>query len=156
MKLEDQCCTKEQAERLKKLGVIQKSLFYYHPAFQRPTFGETWVTKWGTQYKKTLVCNDKNASASSFTLAELGLMLPGMIGDTKLVQWHIASNDSRWALSYGVQYRYKDNDPVHYGTFPLHCVFGSTEAKARAELLICLLTDGKVTAEEINKRLTDK
>lgn len=143
MKLEDQVCTLEQAKKLKELGIFQSNTFHYASSqeYNKVYYGAPAAYIPGDTY-------------TAFTVAELGLLLPGMIGDVKLVQWHIVSNDHRWALSYGIQYRYKDNDPIHHGTFPLHCVFGSTEAKARAELLICLLIDGKITAEECNKRLT--
>lgn len=164
MKLEDQVCSFLQADRLYELGIIQNSLFYYtqsktptNPNLAHYGYRQSEMPVW-ISYDKQSVLSGSNIhiELSAFSVAELGLMLPRMVGDLKLVQWHIASNDSRWALSYGIQYRYKDTDPVHHGTFPMHCVFGDTEAKARAELLICLLTDGKVTAEECNKRLTDK
>jgi hypothetical protein len=76
MKLEEQVCTMEQAVKLKTLGIPQKSLFYWHPAFERPVFGETWTTQTGKQYAKTMVCNDKKGSSSAFTVAELGVILP--------------------------------------------------------------------------------
>lgn len=85
MKLQDQVCTLEQANRLKELGVRQKSLFYHHPAFEKPVFGETWTTQAGKQYKKTLVCNDKRGSTSAFTVAERRRMLKKKIHAIRMI-----------------------------------------------------------------------
>lgn len=67
MKLQDQVIGLNQAMRLKGLGVKQKSLFYHHPAFDTPVFGETVTTEHGKKYKKIQVCNDKKGSASAIT-----------------------------------------------------------------------------------------
>lgn len=153
MKLEDQVCTEVQANKLKELGVAQKSLFYYHARFERPVFGETIVTAFGMQYKKVQVCNDKKAAASAFTVAELGMILPAEIKECKLVQWPIPSISG--ARSYGIQYRYKCDSAVTNQTIPDHCVFGHTEAEVRASLLIEFLESKVITAEEVNKRLIE-
>ena len=74
MILENQVCSKKNSLRLKELGITQRSLFYYHPSFERPVFGTEWTTMHGKTYKKTQVCNDK-ASASAFTISELASMI---------------------------------------------------------------------------------
>lgn len=153
MKLEDQVCTEAQANKLKELGVAQKSIFYYHALFERPVFGETVVTEFGKQYKKAQVRNDKKAAASAFTVAELGMILPAEIKECKLVQWPIHYTSG--TKSYGIQYRYKCDSPVTNQAIPDHCVFGHTEAEVRASLLIELLESKVITAEEANKRLTE-
>lgn len=149
MKLIDQVITLEQAKQLKELGVKQKSLFYHHPAFDVPVFGETWTTEHGKQYKKTQVCNDKKGSASAFTVAEMGAMLPktvkladvqfryGVMGDCH-VQYIIEASESNRIL-------------LHKG----HQVWttGKTEAEARAEMLVYLLKNKLITVEEVNARL---
>lgn len=147
MKLEDQVCTQEQAKKIKELGVIQKSLFYHHPAFERPVFGEEWTTEAGKQYKKTLVCNDKRGSASAFTVAELGVLLPKGLGGNDGHNWsfyhrHCWKGESVGYSSYGI-------NPIEQGWF-------ITEAESRADMLIQLLEIGKATAEECNKRLNGK
>lgn len=134
MKLQDQVIGLNQAIRLKLLGVIQKSLFYHHPAFDKPVFGETWTTQTGKQYAKTMVCNDKKGAASAFTVAELGVML----------------GTEEWSTNYKKQnifYWDAELFALPFGPYP-------TEAEARAAILIHLLENKLITADEVNKRLT--
>lgn len=137
MKLEDQVILINQAFVLKALGVVQKSLFYHHPAFDRPVFGETITTEYGKQYKKTQVCNDKKVSASAYTVAELGLLLPSGF-DT------MRTTNEGWRA-----YGYDGED------FLGESVYG-TEAQCRAEIIIKLISEGKLTTEEANQRLIPK
>lgn len=136
MKLEDQCANKVQAEKIKELGILQKSLFYHHPNFDRPVFGETWTTETGKTYKKTLVCNDKKGSSAAFTVAELGVMLPGYY------ESHYRTNDEVWYCGN------MDNNDEKY-TFYTEL----TEAQARAAMLIYLLENTLTTPEEVNNKL---
>lgn len=142
MKLENQVCTIEQAKKLLSLCISNDSYFV-----------------WGEKDDKTPFCSEgwmfegnETQFYPAFTVAELGVLLPAKMDDLKLTQWPIPANDNKAYISYGMQYRWKIGD-MNYGTFPIHVVFGDTEAKARAELLICLLADKKVTPEECNKRL---
>jgi hypothetical protein len=61
MKLEDQVCTEQQADRLKELGIIQESLFYHTHS------------DWGVMPRKS---DFSGNPSSALTVAELGVMLP--------------------------------------------------------------------------------
>lgn len=139
MTIEDQVCTPSQGEKLKELGIEQKSLFYW-----------THSKKWGILYYTSIDFSGNPTSV--FNVAELGKILPGIINKCKLTQWPISGATDE-TISYGMQYRFRGNDPVNYGTFPSNTIFGDTEAIVRANLLIALLEEKVLTAEEVNKRL---
>lgn len=142
MKLIDQVCTIDQAKHLKELGVEQKSLFYFHHAFDKPVFGETPVTETGKQYKKVQVCNDKNGSFAAFTVAELGVMIQ-QIGLYTCVNTVLMG----WAVHHVNEYAdYEFKQPGNMNSY-------DTEAQARAAILIELLEDKKVSVSGINDRL---
>lgn len=61
MKLQDQCCSMEQADRLKELGVAMESLFYHTDS------------DWGVMPRKSIDFSGNPSSA--FTVAELGVMI---------------------------------------------------------------------------------
>lgn len=133
MKLEDQVIHLNKSCLLKTLGIVQKSLFYHHPAFDRPVFGETITTEWGKQYKKTQVCNDKKASSSAFTVSELSLLLGK------------GTNEAGWLY-----------DAVQEQMNKSHSFTIAYSPDFMCNCLIRLLQTGRTTAEECNKRLTDK
>jgi len=141
MKLEDQLCTLEQAKRLRELGITSEGYFLLN---DKGEAFESWMLE-GTE----------DRFYSTFTVAELGVMLPGIINKCKLTQWPI-SGATEETISYGMQYRFRGNDPVNYGVFPSSTIFGDTEAIVRANLLIAILEEKVLTAEECNKRLIDK
>jgi hypothetical protein len=61
MKIQDQVCTEQQADRLKELGIVQESLFYHTHS------------DWGVMPKKSIDFSGDPSSA--FTVAELGVLL---------------------------------------------------------------------------------
>jgi hypothetical protein len=125
MTIQQQCCTPTQGERLKELGVKQKSLFYWHPYFKVPVFGESFAPH--PNFVKIQVCNDKANAYSAFTVAELGQMLPCGYDTFK-------TPDNEWCA-------YIDGgDGVR---FP-------TEASARAALILRLIESGATNITEIN------
>ena len=72
MKLEDQVCSLDLANRLKELGCIQKSTFYWAHYVGYLKNKDTWVLvratdQWG---------EDVSEYFAAFTVAELGEMLP--------------------------------------------------------------------------------
>jgi hypothetical protein len=145
MKLSEQCCTLDQAKRLKELGVIQKSLFYHHPNFDKPVFGEEWTTKSGTQYSRVMVCNDKKGSHSAYTVAELGVMLPDMIETDRQYELVTIKEDDCWLTRYVAGNDLKNAHPSYQAE--------TSEAEARAAILIWLFENKIITAEEVNNRL---
>lgn len=154
MKLQDQVCTLEQAKRLKDLGVKQKSLFYWHPSFEPPVFGEKWTTVAGKQYQKSLVCNDKKGSASAFSVAELGVMLPRYYPAWRCLEE--GGQNEFWIATIIGQpegYEREKEDVYDIRTVAAFDRYGKTQAEAQASLLISLLETKTITAEEVNKRL---
>lgn len=135
MKLEDQVCTVPQAARLKALGISQKALFYHHPLFGGPAFGERVITTPGSL---TMVCNDKEFAFAAFTVAELGIMLPPGY-DT------MRTTDHPVDIWRGYD---KEGKDVFKG------LKGITEADVRAQMVIYLLENEDITAKEVNGRLT--
>ena len=140
MKLENQVCTKEQAQKLKDLGVAQKSIFYHHPNFERPVFGEQVTTVFGKVYKKTQVCNDKNAACSAFTVGEL----VAMNSNTHGIDVSISVNHK------GTFYRQTDGfGSGEDAKFTYYVSF----AEACSAKLIDAIEKQFITAEEVNQRL---
>ncbi len=126
MTLQEQVCTTAQAKILRELGILQKSLFYYHPSFKRPVIGTEMFTTEGGLH---LVCNDKTRSISTFTVAELGAMLPAEFFAIKDYRGYLIEIRGTWACS------------------------AKNEAQCRADMLIYLLENEFITADQINEKL---
>lgn len=62
------CCNKQQAERLKELGIEQKSVFYKHPDWNNLKTDSELYDKYGISFKAV--------SISFFTVTELAAILP--------------------------------------------------------------------------------
>lgn len=131
MILEDQVIGLNKSLILKTLGITQKSLFYHHPAFDQPVFGETMTTEWGKQYKKTQVCNDKKAASSAFTVTELSKIFGKGTMEAQLL-YDAVQDQMNKSHSFTIAYS---------PDFMCNCLIG-------------LLQTGRTTAEECNKRLT--
>ncbi len=141
MNLESQVCSLELSKRLKGLGVLQESYFYWWEDIRNDKNIQ------GTYYyiQDTQPRNITNWSA--FTVAELGALLPKLI----------KINEIEHRLQFG--WVIKD---VHYNNIPLWRVYykergvndidnveifeSETEADARAKMLIHLLEQGLINA----------
>jgi hypothetical protein len=123
MKIEDQVCTEFQADRLKEFGIIQESLFYHTHS------------DWGVMPRKSI--DFSGNPSSSFSVAELGIMLPPGY-DTMY-----CTNDGWRGFDLDGQ-DMCDSKPF------------DTEAEARAAMLIYLLENNTITPAEVNERLKDK
>jgi len=126
MKLKDQVCSLELAQKLKELGVKQKSLF-------------TWRNNvgWNDQPKEdewivTMQSFPGFPEICAFTVAELGEMLPAHLQIDKYQNskflWSVSWSDMR-------------NES--------HSEKADTEAAARAKMLIHLIEKGIVTMKSI-------
>lgn len=137
MKLEDQVCPPEHGERLKVLGIIQESLFY-------------WThSDWGTMPAMSIDFKNGNPT-SQFTPTELGVLLPDQLC-TKLHQYElilIKEGNDTWVCEYCRANNLCDTHP-DFDT-KTHV----TQAAVMAEMLVQLIELKIVTAEECNKRLT--
>lgn len=126
MKLENQVCTREKAEKLKELGIAQDALFYH-----------THSQKWGVMPRKSI--DFSGTPSAAFTVAELGIMLqarfqPGhSFMDLDRIYW------------YHTWQKYGKSQPI-LGPY-------DSEAEARAAMLIHLLETKYLTTAEVNARL---
>jgi hypothetical protein len=139
MKLEDQVCSLELAQKLYELGVTQRAAFAWAYTSARPT--------------PFLVLDDNRKdfgdglglSATAFTVAELGEMLPHQFyhGERHCVMTIAKANPTQW----NVIYRY----PFGGGHIQEVGMTATTEADARAKMLIYLLENHLLKVENINQ-----
>jgi hypothetical protein len=128
MKLEEQVCSLEISKKLKELGVMQESLFYYdyapHIGKKNKNLNEPILSFWGNvpwedQFHNRIY--DKESFISAFTVSELGEMLPSTYTMLKI-------DDTCKKIQY-----------VSIIPSIMLSEVGETEAEARAKLLIKLL-----------------
>jgi hypothetical protein len=135
MNLEDQLCPLVHAMRLKDLGLIQESLHYHADS------GIVIKTQTGfiALESTPTVGNwkeDEHNYISAFTVAELGAILPYSINGVVIIM--------------------ENSEEIKYVSYPrIKTTFGSTEAQARAYMLIWLIENKYIAAREVNKRLMD-
>lgn len=139
MKIENQVCSLEQAKKLKELGVFGETDRMWVVRFD----GETFLT----HYDSGDVINPQY---SAFTSSELGVMLP----DTELIR------DEDWQYRPFIQYyshtgkrEWKYDNPFTSYKRDRKVLNVTTEAQARAAMLIYLLENNHITAQEVNERL---
>lgn len=144
MKLENQVCTRQQAERLHDLGIAGKALFGYcqvnpggHNHEQSysailPAIFELAIPDLATTFE-----------FDAWTTAELGRMLPEtiLLSNGREADFKMVKDGNYWEARYVSGY----NDTALESA--------KTEASARAKLLIYLLEVKLTTAAEVNARL---
>ncbi len=126
MKIENQVCSLELAQKLKELGVKQESVWWW----VRINDNDKWILLHGP------ISNKDGSSFSAFTVAELGRMLPGQFVNEfdRPLSWDTGKHemtDGRIIWYFG----YDATIPVHEA---------DTEANARAKALIWLIENGHV------------
>lgn len=138
MRIELQCCTLEQAKKLKELGVKERhdngrlvSILYFgavniYPDDSIITVLPTYVAMSNEELENS------EFSGCAFTTSELGVMLPEGCSTT--------FSDGLWSCAY-----------KH--SWVTRIFKAQSEAAARTELLIYLLENGHTTAIEVNQRL---
>lgn len=158
MKVENQLCTLPQAKKLKKLGVAQRSLFWFA--------GDEKLRLKVSNYSGAILgskphaipfqsdepgCNPQCFSA--FTVAELGAMcrdcISGHCANTKSPGKYYATPDEY--AGYDIDALIGEVLPFP-DPLPCYCQ-ADTQAQALADLLIWLLETKGITPEEVNKRL---
>ena len=143
MKLEQQVCSLEQAKRLKELGVKQYVSFFQwcivFPRRNAPRLAPfiSWVASNSPSYREYDI--NKTETYDALTTGELGAALPHRFISYK-------SND-RFDLAEGLYYV----SSLLVAECPR--IYGSSEAQARAAMLIHLLENNLITADEVNERL---
>lgn len=137
MNIEDQVCSLEYAKILKKLGVEQKSLFYYCNGCAE----EYQITVEETLELPQCPAHGDNYSA--FTVAELGEMLGNQIASGKGGKQY---NEEYVCFSIVHTKEFKPRYKSYQTT-------AKTEANARAEMLIYLIASKFI---EINKKVKNE
>lgn len=135
MELHDQCCTREQGQRLVELGVKPEALFWWMPSMSGP-HGEYIRYSW-----------HGNNLAPAFNAAELGELLPA----TEFLK-HQRTDQPLWEVTCiegngPKKYWHAENSIDCIGPYP-------TEAQARAALLIHLLENNGVPCRHCQQRYT--
>jgi len=152
MELQKQVCSLDLAERLKELGVKQESLFcwmkpdpMHKDKYDLWKVQEAYMGVWYLERPQVIGLVWCLESFSAFTVAELGEMLPPGIESFKGNKAHFLNkkHETWWcqAMPYS-EMGTKMNDPknLYQSTY-----FGSTEADARAKMLVYLLENKLAT-----------
>lgn len=139
MKLEDQVTNLELSKKLKELGVKHVSVFYWYQPL-----GKEWslhYIDYNHQETDTKIFLKMNSEAiAAFTVAELGELLPDVIGSNS------ASGTDRIILMGKIKDQYQVFIQNNNSTrFPLF--YSDKEANARAFMLIHLLENGMIENE---------
>jgi hypothetical protein len=132
MKLENQVCSPEQATQLKALGIAQElSLVHY--------LRDNRLCLLNSRGKYVDVDSGAHYSYQEKTAAFTGPELGEMLGSEVMTELEPGIEQHVWHC----------RDEVNYQVaFP-----ASTEAQAKAEMLIWMLEKGHRTAEEVNSAL---
>lgn len=129
MQIENQCCTPEQGIKLAALGINEPQYFVWTNGEVVPflSLGDNMDGE-----------NNVFYDAPTFTVAELGVMLPAYLNESDDVYFDTQKlSNGKWMCCY-------------VG----HAISSEqTEAQARTALLIHLLENNHITASECNERL---
>lgn len=152
MKLEQQVCALEQAKRLKELGITCKPFFYHvHLPETKYRSGNHW-TIGDSHFIEGMT--DIQELLPAFTVAELGVMLPRGIkhkdGEYYFMSSHSNGVDDREGK---IVVWYEDNNLDPENEVLEQYFSEDSEAEARAALLIYLLENKLITAEQVNTSL---
>lgn len=128
MKIEQQVCSLEHANRLRDLWVKQESLFVWIK------IGESFVLRDVNSLLSRIKKSQRTERfISAFTVAELGEMLPQNV------------STSKGAITWSCRWWEEDSDFLRTGKATRHMTFtGSNEVNARARMLIYLLENNIV------------
>lgn len=132
MYLEKQLCSLESSKQLKKLGVKQRSLFYWiriEASEHVDGYGLTYIAN---MFKPVSAFKE---IYSAFTVPELGELLPFLIEYNNKKYWYHTEKINK-------NNKYCNEHEVNYtngGKSTIGIVHGNTEANARAKMIIYLL-----------------
>ena len=141
MKVKDQVCSLKLAKRLKELGVKQQSTWYWvhHTAF---TFEQTpkLVEGWNLIYKDKMRPY-RQMVFSTFTVAELGEMLPFLIENNRIIYYLPCKSNKNVEFTPIVGSK-REIEWFWYAKEGSG--YAKTEANARAKMLIYLLENNLI------------
>lgn len=153
MKIENQVCTLEQAKKLKALGIKQVgSLFYASTMDGHRIVFKDEEKNYVLFGRGSCEVTEKSIIATAFTVAELGEILGNVkyksFGFPMMFTSHSMNYDGaselmgKWSCSF--------RNPKNFSNPDIGC---ESEAQARAAMLIYLLENKIISAEEVNKKL---
>jgi len=127
MSLSSLVCAREYAERLKKLGVKQESLFWWR-ANEDPNTGKP-INYWIIEYGESR--NDYEYNFSAFTASELG---------ERLQHWIQPPEGDEEKMDSGMVEIFKDKSGVWFVKYLyVHLTYADTLVDAMAKMTIWLL-----------------
>lgn len=144
MKLEQQVCSLGLSRKLKELGLRQESAFYWVLVNQTASLHYGFVP--ASELKKHWEREVSTEVFAAFTVAELGEMLPKCLpNNVNGLDLHLCST---YNGTIGLEVGYQDED----FQWKYVQMYVQSEADARAKMLVYLLENKLVTAEEVNGR----
>lgn len=152
MELKDQVCTLKQAKKLSKLGILQGCSFaaWLKNTCHKETDFWPWPVLGQGVDNRGYEVHDKGCliGYSAFTVAELGLILPGMnISRGQFCHFSKGDTSNDWSVDIsfedcpGLPEKFIKLEKEH------------SEAEVRAAVLIYLIEKEYVRVEDINGRL---
>jgi hypothetical protein len=147
VKIDEQVCSVELAKRLRDLGAKQDSYFSWYQ-----DVGGYWTLGDPAEVMNNAVDIGRTTapqfnSASAFTVAELGEMLPAGV-------FEISRINQKEDRAHPFHVKYDDNDELGPTIYTIECgrfrAREKTEADARAKMLTYLLENGIISASELN------
>lgn len=167
MKLENQVCSMRQAKKLKELGVIGAEFFLWLEVARFDKKGDIveWLPALFIERSLYPECvsmlpagcvNDDNEIMESrgnypaFTVAELGQMLPDSVEDKQGTPFILEIGKAHY--TYSVQYWDRCSSDTKGYLLPR--TRDPLLAVCMADMLIVLLENNHITADEVNQRLT--
>jgi len=160
MKLYDQVITREQAQRLKELGVDGDSLFAWEQSGLPGECRVAYPSEFARQTKREFPNQVKWIQA--WTVAELGQMLPdytrelGNLEIGKSETDHISMKPKKekwWNVSYWTLSGRVERDLYIPEQKSKHLQQAATLAQTLAKMLIYLLENNLLSVSEVNERL---
>lgn len=146
MDTENQVCTLEQAQKLKDLGVLQSSTWYWEK-MKEPVMEDCARKRLQVYFNLGYLISTERVF-SAFTVAELGVMLCHVIRIHK-VKYKFRANLEKNGM-WHLKFRTLKSPGV---MVPLCITQNTNEAIARADMLIKLLEKNYLTVYRVNKRL---
>ena len=154
MRIELQVCRLESAKRLKKLGITQASFFKWTNEHEHPRGGYECNSVYRVYDHGQFSAGDSRTFAA-FTASELGILLPPFFptfvhDNFRFSHCENYRVDTFPLLDSGEEHEQTPAYIINKELVPIQA--GGQEAESRALMLIYLLENKIITAEECNNR----